>query len=136
MADASFAVYHRRATQLAHAMRLCQDDLPAYGSAAALLAVHSAISYCDAVLVELSGGRPRSENHLLAVTALKRACTKAGIDRQGIGHLRRLLGAKTDISYGEKPVDNEKITALCVAADRFQTWAERLLQQREGRPAR
>jgi hypothetical protein len=30
-------------------MKLCQDDLSAYASAEALLAVHSAISYSDAV---------------------------------------------------------------------------------------
>ncbi len=57
MADASFAVYHRRAFQLANAMKLCKDDLVAYASAAALLAVHCAISYSDAVLVGLVGTR-------------------------------------------------------------------------------
>jgi hypothetical protein len=40
---------------------------------------------------------------------------------------------KTDISYGEKPVDDEKVTALCIAAERFEVWAERILQRREGR---
>jgi hypothetical protein len=44
MIETRFAVYYRRATQLADAMKLCQDDMPAYASAAALLAVHSAIS--------------------------------------------------------------------------------------------
>ena len=133
MNEASFTVYYRRATQLANAMKLCQDDLPAYASAVALLAVHSAISYSDAILIGLGGVRPRAENHWEAVAALKRTCTKAGIDRQGIPHFQRLLSAKTDISYGEKQVDNEKVTALYWAAVRFQTWAERILPRREGR---
>ena len=133
MVEARFTVYYRRATQLADAMKLCQGDLSAYASAAALLAVHSAISYSDAVLIGLSGARPRGENHREAITALKRACSGARIDHRGITHLDRLLGAKTDISYGEEQVDDERITALCIAAERFQVWAERILQRREGR---
>jgi hypothetical protein len=133
MIDVRFSIYHRRATQLANAMKLCVDDLSAYASAAALLAVHSAISYSDAIMVGLDGTRPRGENHLEAVAALKRVCSRARIDHQGIAHLQKLLRAKTDISYGEKSVDDERIVALCIAAERFQVWAERILQRREGR---
>jgi hypothetical protein len=125
MIEACFTVYYRRATQLAGAMKLCQDDLPAYASAAVLLAVHSAISYSDALLIGLGNARPRGESHREAVTALKGTCTKAGI--------QRLLSAKTDISYGDKQIEDEKVTALCIAAERFEVWAERILQRREGR---
>ena len=114
-------------------MKLCQDDLSAYASAAALLAVHSAISYSDALLIGLGSKRPRGEDHQEAIAALKRACSGARIQRQGIAHLQKLLGAKTDDSNGEKQVDNERIEALCIAAERFQVWAERILQRREGR---
>jgi hypothetical protein len=133
MVEAGFTVYYRRATQLADAMKLCQDDLSAYASAAALLAVHSAISYSDALLIGLGSTRPRGENHREAVTALKRACTRAKIDRQGVGHFQKLLSVKTDVSYGEKRVDDERAAALCVIAERFRVWAERILQQRERR---
>lgn len=131
MVDASLAVYHQRATQLASAMKLCQDDLSAYASAAVLLAVHSAIAYSDALLIGLGGRRPRSENHMEAVAALKRACSGARLDQQGISHLRKLLSAKTDISYGDKRVDDERVKALCIAAERFQVWAERILRLRK-----
>lgn len=133
MVEASFTAYHRRATQLAHAMKLRRDDLPAYASAAALLAAHSAISYSGAVLIGLSGSRPRGEIHREAVTALKRTCTKAKIDQRGVMHLQSRVSAKTDISYGEKRVDEERVEALCITAERFQVWAERILQRREGR---
>ncbi|MGC2619132.1 MAG: hypothetical protein WA414_08850 [Acidobacteriaceae bacterium] len=131
MADALLGVYYRRATQLADAMKLCQDDLANYASAAALLAVHSAISFSDAVLIGLDGKRSRSENHQDAVRALRRACGRANEDHQGISHLQRLVGAKTDVSYGDKQVDDEKTTALCITAERFQVWAERILQRRK-----
>jgi hypothetical protein len=133
MPDASFAVYYRRAVQLANAMRLCRDDLSAYASAAALLAVHSAISYSDAVLIGLIGKRPRGEDHRHAVIALKRACAGARIDQRGISHLQLLMSVKTDISYGDQLIDNVRIEALCNAAERFQTWADRVLAKQEGR---
>lgn len=133
MVEVRFAVYYRRATQLADAMKLCRDDLPGYASAAALLAVHSAISYGDALLTGLGGARPRGENHREAVTALKRACMKAKVDQHGIKHFQSLVSAKTDISYGERRVDDERVEAICIAAERFRVWAERILQRREGR---
>lgn len=133
MAEVRFTVFHRRARQLAGAMQLCQDDMSAYASAAGLLAVHCAISYNDAVLIGLGGTRPRGENHREAIAALKRACTKAKIEQQGISQLQKLLSAKTDISYGDKQVVDQQTTALCNAAKRFETWAERVLQRGEGR---
>jgi hypothetical protein len=90
-------VYYDRAVQLANAMRLCQDDLSAYASAAALLAVHSGISYSDAVLVYLEGKRPRHEDHRQTIRLITKACNKARIDGNGITHLGNLLNAKTDI---------------------------------------
>lgn len=129
MGQVDFSTYHQRAKQLADAMRLCWDDLTAYATAAALLAVHSAISYNDAVLIGLGHKRPRGENHRDAIAALARACTHAGIDQRGVTHLERLLGAKTEVSYGERRVDDQRIMALCVAAERFETWAERILQK-------
>jgi hypothetical protein len=133
MVDARFSTYYRRAAQFASAMKLCQDDLSAYASAAALLAVHSAISYSDALLIGFDGKRPRGENHQDAITALKRTCSRAKVDHHGIVHLQRLLSVKTDISYGEKQVDDERVETLCIAAERFQTWAERILHGWEGR---
>ncbi len=130
---AQLSIFYNRANQLADAMRLCQDDLVAYGAAAALLAVHSAISYCDAVLIGLVGARSKDESHHRVIGMLRRACNTASIDTKGITHLQRLIGAKTDISYGDRPVDNDKTLALCAAAERFQAWAEQVLKSRRGR---
>ena len=133
MVEVRCTVYYSRATQLADAMKLCQDDLSAFASAAALLAVHSAISYSDAVLIGLGGTRPRGERRQEAIAALKRACTGARVDHKGVAHLQTLLSAKTDISYGEKQVDSQRIAALCIAAERFRVWAEQILLKRERR---
>ncbi|MGB8889563.1 MAG: hypothetical protein WCC87_22765 [Candidatus Korobacteraceae bacterium] len=127
MAEISVGIYHGRALQLANAMKLCRDDLPSYAWAAALLAVHSAISYCDAVLFKLNGQRSHSQDHGQAITAVTKACKKMKIQTDGIKHLDRLVSAKTDISYGDEQVDNQRVEVLCVAAERFQAWAERVL---------
>jgi transcriptional regulator NrdR family protein len=108
-------------------MQLCHDGMAAYASAVGLLAVHSAISYNDAVLIKLTGRRSRRQAHEQAVTEVTKACKKAKIQTDGIKHLDRLVHAKTDVSYGDKEVDSQKVEFLYVAAERFQAWAERLL---------
>jgi hypothetical protein len=122
-------VHHDRALQLANAMKLCHDGMPTYGSAVALLAVHSAISYNDAVLIRLTGQKSRSQDHRRAIVAIRKACKKnRNIQTDAIKHLDKLLGAKTDVAYGDFEVDHQKIEFLYVAAERFQTWAERILK--------
>jgi hypothetical protein len=121
-------VHHDRALQLANAMELCHDGMEAYASAVALLAVHSAVSYDDAVLIKLTGQRSRSQDHKKAVAAITKACKKGKIRTEGIKHLDKLVGAKTYVSYGDKEVDGLTVEVLYVAAERFQAWAERLLK--------
>ena len=127
MDETTVAVYHARASQLANAMDLCHDDIPAYSAAIGLLAVHSAISYNDAVLVRLTGKRPRAQDHRKAIAAIRSACTQGGIGDKGVKHLHRLVSAKADVSYGDEQVKTERIEFLYEAAKRFQAWAEHLL---------
>ncbi len=108
---------------------MCKDDLKTFAAAVALLAVHSAISYSDAVILRLGGKRPKSENHRDAITELKRACTHKKIDyRLGIRQFEKLLGAKSDISYGSDVITDEKVVALCTAAERFEAWSEKTIK--------
>jgi hypothetical protein len=113
---------------MADAMNLCHDGMENYASAVALLAVHSAISFGDAVLISLTGQRSRSQAHAQAVTAISKACKKANIQTDGIRHLEKLVSAKTGISYGDKEVDERTIQVLYLAAGRFQAWAEHILK--------
>lgn len=131
MDEIGVSVYHSRALQITDAMQLCRDDLAAYGSAAALLAVHSAISYNDAILLSLAGRRSKAEDHQQAITATEQACAKARIKQQGgLKHLRILLKVKSDVAYRDRQLEAKTIEGLCVAAERFQTWAEHILTAR------
>ena len=127
MDDIRVEVYRARALQLANALALCHEDMVAYGAAVALLAVHSAISFSDALLVSLTGERPHGQDHRKAIETITKACHKAKIPSEGIRHLAKLVSAKTDVSYGDKAVEDERIEFLFVSAGRFQAWAERLL---------
>ncbi len=129
MGETSVGIYHGRALQLAKAMKLCWADLSSYGAAAALLAVHSAISYNDALLIKLTGKRPRGRDHKQAVKAIIIACEKAAIPGDGIQHLDELVSAKTEVSYGEEEADNERVHILCLAAEQFYRWVEPLLKE-------
>lgn len=109
-------------------MKLCWSDLSSYSAAAALLAVHSAISYNDALLIKLTGRRPRGRDHKQAVRAIIRACEKAAIPADGIEHLRELVNAKAEVSYDEGEVNDERVHILCLAAEQFYGWVEPLLK--------
>jgi len=124
MDEASLEVFRSRALQLTNAMRLCSEDCPSYASAVALLAVHSAISYNDALCIRLLGERPKGKDHKDAIPLVTRACKKARIAPDGIKHLERLLSAKTAISYGDRVVNTEHAQKLSTTAERFVKWVE------------
>jgi len=77
-------------------MKLAADDLPAYRTGIALLAVHSAISLNDAIAAGLTGKAGRHQDHLTAAAELERSARKHRISNlNGVSHLRRLLAEKT-----------------------------------------
>jgi hypothetical protein len=123
MDAAQFEVYRSRGEELADAMKFFSRDVENFPSTVALLAVHSAISYNDALLILLTGKRPRTENHREAISRTRSACGQSRLDPTGVSQLERLLSAKTDISYGSRAVRPDKAEALLYTAQRFQAWA-------------
>ena len=130
MDETVFEVYRSRGEQLSNAMRLCADDMQAYSSAVALLAIHSAISYNDALLTYLRGTRPKPEDHRTAIKVTRRACAEVKLDSTGINHLEKLLREKSDVSYGDRAVLRDRAQVLSIAAERFQAWVESSLAPR------
>ncbi|HME33139.1 MAG TPA: hypothetical protein VKG65_10335 [Terriglobales bacterium] len=82
-------------------------------------------------MIKLTGKRPRSRDHKQAVKAIIKACEKAAISGAGIQHLDELVNAKTEASYGEEEVDNERVHILCLTAEQFYGWVEPLLKDEE-----
>jgi hypothetical protein len=113
-----------KADHFFQAMRLLSEDMPAYASSVALLAVHSSISLNDAIAVGVTGKRAKSEDHKWAARDLEKVCNVRKVtDRKGIQHFSWLLARKTDIAYGEKRLDRIFVLATRDKAERFQAWA-------------
>jgi hypothetical protein len=87
------------------------------------LAVHSAISYADAILIGCVGRRGSDGNHKETLTALRKLCDSKRRSVDGLKHLAWLLGNKTELVYGDKNFDMEEAKSAKLHAERFVTWA-------------
>jgi len=76
-------VFLERANHLSAARRLIADD-PEYTSALALLAVHSAISWRDAVSMKLVGGVTKNKDHMGAVLVLEKQFASRKLNSDGL----------------------------------------------------
>jgi hypothetical protein len=127
MDESAFNVYIARARQMANAMRLVRDDRE-YLAAAALLAVHCAIAFNDAVLVKLNGTALHSQDHRQAADVTRRRCMERKLSHEGLKQYRELLSNKSKISYGDQVITPIEVQRYCAAAERFESWAERILR--------
>lgn len=91
------ATHQAQAEELISAMKRLMDDAAAYKSAVALLAVHSAIAFNDAVSERLTGKAHKGQDHSTASRETRSACVKNKIDTSGIKHLDYLLSKKNRI---------------------------------------
>jgi hypothetical protein len=115
-------VFVARASELRSARELVQDEA-SYASATALLAVHSAISLNDALLALWNGKPIKSDDHQSSVRATESQCRQRKVKPDGVRHLARLIGSKSAVAYGDKPVTHVQALALAEAASRFEAWA-------------
>jgi|SRR5665213_1126538 len=114
-------IFLERAEQLASARDLVREESD-YAAATALLSVHSAIALNDALLLSLTGRRPKSPDHSHAITETELACNANKLNRNGLKHLKSLLARKTAVSYGDAPISYELANSLAITSERFQEW--------------
>ena len=120
-----FEHYRNRARDFLDGMKLLQEDLDAFGYASALLGIHGAISYCDAMRIGLGSRRLSSEDHGNAVAELKSLLDARSFEQQqGVKHLRLLLARKGRISYAAETVSKNEVEDIVKRAVRFADWAE------------
>jgi len=117
--------YRDRARDFLGGMDLLQDDLDAYGYSSALLGIHGAISYGDALRVGMGSKSLSSDDHGRATSELTSLLTSRGFDQQqGFKHLRALLSRKSRISYAAETVRKDEVEDIVKHAKRFADWAE------------
>jgi hypothetical protein len=117
--------YLERAEDLLRGMNLTKDDDP-YQNSSALLAIHSAISYADALRVGLGETGLAAGDHQTASEGLRKLlAAKRCDDMTGISHLQQLLSRKTAVAYGSRRLDAASKQLLTTKAARFAAWANR-----------
>jgi hypothetical protein len=116
--------YIRRAVDFFQCMQLVRDD-EQFRDSSALLAVHSAVSFSDALRVGLGDAKLSSEDHGTAADALKRALlTRRWQDESGLKHLHDLTSKKSQIAYGGKRFSDYR--SLIDKAEKFAAWSNKV----------
>jgi hypothetical protein len=116
--------YLNRARDFLSGVDLLRKDLDQYKYSVALLGIHAAISYCDAMRVGLGSRRLSSDDHRAAADDLRLHLGSHIPDaRSGTDRLRKILGYKSKIAYGpfESGLD---FGTIVKDALRFAAWAE------------
>jgi hypothetical protein len=116
--------YLKRARDFLNGVDLLREDMGQYKYSSALLGIHAAISYCDALRIGLGSERLSSDDHRAAADDLRQHLSTRSFDaRSGTDRLRKILGYKSKIAYGpfESSLD---FGTIVKDALRFATWAE------------
>lgn len=113
-----------KADHFLQGMKLLAEDVPAYRTGIGLLAIHSAISLGDAITIGITGKRGKYQDHAHAARELGRICASHRIShKQGIDHLRWLLGWKNAVAYAHDRIDDQAVLMAVDRAERFNAWA-------------
>jgi hypothetical protein len=125
MIGAQVQHYLSRARDFLKGMDLLQDDLDEYRSSSALLGIHCAISYCDALRTGMGCADVSSEDHRNAARELRSLLSARRFEKQqGVHRLEGLLSKKSRIAYAAQTVRENEIRDILIQAERFAFWAE------------
>jgi hypothetical protein len=118
--------YIERATDFTRGMKLMSDDEDHMNSSA-LLAIHSAISYSDALRAGLGDARLSSDDHRSAADTLQGLLKSTRVKEQkGLRHFKLLLSKKSRVAYSDQPLSLTECKDLITAAERFEVWANQV----------
>ncbi len=117
--------YLGRARDFFNGMRLLREDLSEYKASSALLGVHSAISYSDALRVGMGCADVSSDDHRNSTSDLRvRLASRKFEKMQGTTRLERLISRKNGVAYACEALRENEIEELVKQAERFASWAE------------
>lgn len=109
-------------------LSLVADEGAPYGNAVALLAVHAAISYADALSIAY-GERKSADDHTKAVDTLRTILGNRLPDDRA-KQLRRILMEKDAVCYQGTYYTLDQGRKLLTLSDRFCTWAREAMELR------
>ena len=103
------------------------DEEAPYGNAIALLAIHAAISYSDALSIA-HGELKSTDEHTKAVEAL-RSVLKAKLTARRAKELRKILVEKDAVSYQGSYYTLSEGRRILRVAESFCAWAGEILEE-------
>jgi len=104
------------------------DEL--FRNSSALLAIHSAISYSDALRVGLGDEALYADDHRQALAALRELLLTRGLpDMTGFAHFEYLISMKSFVSYGERRLDANRQRLIAMRAERFVNWVSEIARR-------
>jgi len=106
-------------------MDLLKDDLAGYRFSPALLGIHCAISYSDALRTGMGCEDVSSDDHRNAPRDLKQRLADRKFEKtQGAVRFERLLSKKNRVEYDPVTVRENEVEDIVIQAMRFADWAE------------
>lgn len=124
----------QRYEQVARTLLRTAEDLSAladgrYGNALAILGVHAAIAYTDALTVAYRGLESTDGDHAQAAAVLQHALG-SGAPADQVRRLRGILGAKSHASYSGTFYTLEEGERLLAQVRLYAAWATEMLRRR------
>lgn len=126
MRSVEVQLYRSRAQDFLQGMLLTRGD-EQFCNSAALLGIHAAISYADALRIGLGEAALASEDHRTAANALYRLIpANEPSAKGGVKRLMQLIDRKSRVSYGNKRLDRSEFELIYTHAERFAKLANDL----------
>lgn len=100
-----------------------------YWTASAVLIVHSAIAYADAICIMLSGQRNAGESHEDTIVLLESLVAGGEEKTSAINQLRRIVEEKTKVSYLGELYPPSSTREMWKRLKRFREWVMGILHK-------
>jgi hypothetical protein len=101
-----------------------------YGNGLAIIAIHAAIAYADAITIAYRGIKSQDGDHARAADVLAHALGQRREHAGQVTRLRSILQAKSDVSYSGTFFTLEDGKKLARDTAEFVRWAEDMLAMR------
>jgi hypothetical protein len=131
--DRSQAAKYLRVARALHStasdLRELADDRDTYGNAMAIVAIHAAIAYADALSIAFREIKSIDGNHSMAVAALRHALGRRAEPRQ-CRRLEHIIDQKNAVSYQGEYYTLEAAKLVVNEVDTFAEWALAMFEAR------
>lgn len=131
--DRSQAVKHLAVGQALHetARDLSELAEPRYGNGMAIISIHAAIAYTDALTIAFRGIKSADGDHARAADLLKHALGSRAVETH-VRRLRAILNAKSNVSYSGAYYTLEEARSIYQKTGDFIGWAAEMYAERPG----